>query len=737
MTSQYKTLAEYLSVISLITLLFVSWNVSAEMIISDMNPEKASPGQTVNITGQGFPEKDKLEIHLKKSSGPDKKLTFDINPTKDIITVNIPSDNEIVAGTYSLELKDTTNNVTTKTPKNLLIERYEEITISDLKPDRAPRGGAIKIIGKGFPTDKSKIKVSLKLSSGDKELNVDRVDTSSNSTEQIIAVNIPSDNTIIAGKYSLSLTFNGAGGEYSVPKDLTVYPPVTGDRTPTITGVYPTVVYPEENTGTYSITISGENFSSYGFDNKIHRYDSSGKSLGEIQVACWNNKTKDGKVCIEEQIKGEIDGDSLKISNLPKQDNNVGNQIQLKIADKESSRSTQKITFASRSKDFPKQVAVTAAIVFFAILLFVYFVTKAKKGTQIAGEDNKSSFFGRLFIEPETNTYSLSRMQFYIWTGVGVFGYAYLAGSKWLVQGLWTTLVEVPQNLPGVILISTLTGIGGLHLQESQAKGAGPEKPSLGDFFMTGGVIAPERVQFVVWTVVAVIGFITQLLATDPGIITDLPKIPDGFLELMGISSFGYLGGRFIRKPGPILEKITSSSSGSDFKVVLEGKNLPIPENATFKLGNKTLTIKPDQFSDLKPQDQGSKLLKALTITIKKGDKDWVSGGDFTIINSDGAQESTLKLNVIDITDITPNSVSQNSTTTLAVAGENFLEGIKASFEMPVGNVAKDFKSEVTFTDSKSLKISLTTPSVTNTAKATLILTNPGGSVARKEFEVK
>jgi hypothetical protein len=76
------------------------------------------------------------------------------------------------------------------------------------------------------------------------------------------------------------------------------------------------------------------------------------------------------------------------------------------------------------------------------------------------------------------------------------------------------------------------------------AKGAGPIQPSVADFVATGGLVAAERFQFFIWTLVGVFTFLFLVVFSDPANVSDLPRIPDGFLALMGVSSFGYLGGK-------------------------------------------------------------------------------------------------------------------------------------------------------------------------------------------------
>ena len=74
-------------------------------------------------------------------------------------------------------------------------------------------------------------------------------------------------------------------------------------------------------------------------------------------------------------------------------------------------------------------------------------------------------------------------------------------------------------------------------------KGAGDVQPGWSDLLTVGGVVVPERVQFVVWTIVGVFTFLAMTLFADPWIAQELPGVPERFLLLMGVSSAGYLGG--------------------------------------------------------------------------------------------------------------------------------------------------------------------------------------------------
>jgi hypothetical protein len=160
------------------------------------------------------------------------------------------------------------------------------------------------------------------------------------------------------------------------------------------------------------------------------------------------------------------------------------------------------------------------------------------------------------FIEPETNTYSLSRLQLILWTAAAVVAYVYLAASQSLVQWRWE-LPDVPEGLPALLGVSvgtTALALGATEVRGS--KGAGPLHPALGDFVTSGGVLAPERLQFFVWTIIGVVGFVAATLAQDPATVAELPKVPSNFVPLMGVSALGYLAGKVARKAGPIIKQL-------------------------------------------------------------------------------------------------------------------------------------------------------------------------------------
>jgi len=162
-----------------------------------------------------------------------------------------------------------------------------------------------------------------------------------------------------------------------------------------------------------------------------------------------------------------------------------------------------------------------------------------------------------VFVDTETSTYSLSKLQFYVWTFAGLGGYLYLSVARSLVQGS-LVLSDVPSNLPGIILISVGTSVVATGVSTVAGnKGAGDVDPTPSDLITSGGVVAPERLQYLLWTIVGGLAFFFYALAISPAETQNLPEIPTGFLQLMGISAAGYVGGKIVRGPGPRITAVS------------------------------------------------------------------------------------------------------------------------------------------------------------------------------------
>ena len=191
------------------------------------------------------------------------------------------------------------------------------------------------------------------------------------------------------------------------------------------------------------------------------------------------------------------------------------------------------------------------------VIVLASFIRKLSIG------NSKYGLFRILFLDTETDTFSLSKLQFYLWTGAAIFAYNYFVISRMFVQQLG--LPDVPSSLPGIIAVGAGTAIGSQVVTGVRGpKGGGPEKPSLADFVTSGGVAAPDRVQMLLWTIVGVTVFCLATLRTAPWDIKELPQIGSNLMLLMGLSSAGYLGGKLARKPGPVLNEISITPGGPD-----------------------------------------------------------------------------------------------------------------------------------------------------------------------------
>lgn|GEM_PF-4783596 len=198
-------------------------------------------------------------------------------------------------------------------------------------------------------------------------------------------------------------------------------------------------------------------------------------------------------------------------------------------------------------------------IIGFAILILslpILLVKNSGNGYTVPGA-TRSRLIGVFFLDRETATYSLSKFQFYVWTAAAVIAYIYLNASRCLVQGACEFL-DVPTNLPGIVLISASTvALAQVVTLQRGPKGAGEQHPSLADFIASGGIVSAERVQFFLWTIIGALVFLWLVVTQDPVSIRELPKVPDGFVQLMGISSFGYLASKAARRPGPVINSIS------------------------------------------------------------------------------------------------------------------------------------------------------------------------------------
>jgi hypothetical protein len=251
-------------------------------------------------------------------------------------------------------------------------------------------------------------------------------------------------------------------------------------------------------------------------------------------------------------------------------------------------------------------------------------------------------------IDPQTDTYSLSKLQFYAWSAAALFGYCYLMLSRALAQGR-LDIVDVPENLPGILAISAGTTIASMSITLGRgSKGSGNVNPAFSDLLGTGGVVAPERVQFLLWTLVAIGAFLLCVFSSEPTAISDLPAIPPRLLLLSGVSAGGYLGGKLARTPGPIIDEIMAKVGSVQFSIMghnlaadavveIEGTSVAQFLDSTTHPQHRATAVDPAGSADL---------ATTLELKLASAPKEWLKDAlKFTVTNPDG-QQSTWSLAV-------------------------------------------------------------------------------------------
>lgn len=216
------------------------------------------------------------------------------------------------------------------------------------------------------------------------------------------------------------------------------------------------------------------------------------------------------------------------------------------------------------NEDMTWLLRICALIVTF-ILAWI-FVGIRGTGTRLASGQTAGAFKS-LFIEKASSSYSLSSLQFYVWMFVGISSYLYYLGGHIFAQNQWS-IVDVPDGIVKVMFISISTSVVSSGVSSmAGGKGSGAFNPSPADLISSGGDVAPERIQQLIWTMIAAPVFLILAYKWDPYSTTLDPTsvfgpngIPDHFLQLMGVSAVGFVGGKIARGPGPKISSLTASA---------------------------------------------------------------------------------------------------------------------------------------------------------------------------------
>ena len=240
----------------------------------------------------------------------------------------------------------------------------------------------------------------------------------------------------------------------------------------------------------------------------------------------------------------------------------------------------------------------------------------------------------------------------------------------------------------------------------------------------------------------------------NPGVIDKLPTIPDGFLQLSGVSSLGYLGGKLARMPGPVTSGIGKAEyKNGSLALTIHGSNLS--RNASIQLftnsSDQPIKIPSMDISVNSPTENDPKkatitvkeaepadpnLAKVLDIKIPSATNLWSYQANkpyrLVISNPDGQFaewkfDGTKPTAIPTIASVSTLPIKINTKADLIIIGTNFTDQSKVviQFSDPAVPSIPPLKP-ATITATK-IEVSFQCPATTD-AKATLVISNPDGT---------
>jgi len=170
------------------------------------------------------------------------------------------------------------------------------------------------------------------------------------------------------------------------------------------------------------------------------------------------------------------------------------------------------------------------------IALFQWFLVSIGRKK---AENNRTVSFMDLIITSDDESYSLSRLQMYLWTVAVIVGYLAVFFAT-------PGIPVIPESLYILMGVNFASSVASTAINTKVASSpAAPTPPNfLNDiFFESPGSLDLPRTQMFIWTIVSLGVFIVTLVNSfDNG--PKLPDITNGLAVLMGISNGAYLGAK-------------------------------------------------------------------------------------------------------------------------------------------------------------------------------------------------
>jgi len=230
-----------------------------------------------------------------------------------------------------------------------------------------------------------------------------------------------------------------------------------------------------------------------------------------------------------------------------------------------------------------------------------------------------------------------------------------------------------------------------------------------------------------VWTLVGCLGFLGVILASDPASLTDMPEIKGAFLTLMGLSSAGYLAGKLVRAPGPIIELLTIeevipavSPNLGVMKIKVKGQNLT--DSAVVKVDNKELRITEYEVQGLTSQDQpaGGSYFTVVDVVLKNAEQYRTGTHVLYLVNDDGQSAcESFPMNPMAVNAVGDLQAGTNPVT-VNLTGRNFAAGISVNWTPPGGAMQAIPTANLTVVNDGQMNVSLVPGTATGTGTLTL-----------------
>jgi hypothetical protein len=311
-----------------------------------------------------------------------------------------------------------------------------------------------------------------------------------------------------------------------------------------------------------------------------------------------------------------------------------------------------KLRFIAHTRDQIRNWSLSASAAVLGLLLLLVISNRGTR-REIRAPGGAARVVSTLFLDAETDTYSLGKCQLLAWLVAGLFSYAYLTLARALGQGI-ADIADVPANLPYMLLLSGGTTMVSVGITNSKGpKGAGAIHPSLSDLVSSGGVISAERLGYAMWTFVAIATYLFTVFRADPTTLDGLPGIPDRLLALQGVAAAAYLGGKGARSAGPVIDEIAAVVMAGGVQLSLLGRNLHT--NATVQILNVSIApfLDPAKHPNGRPNvlkpDPTTGFGSGMTGLLIACAPEWLDKDalDVTVVNPDG-QAATWSLAVDD-----------------------------------------------------------------------------------------